>query len=123
MQLQRWTAAALVVAGMGIGRAGDLTIESLGLDSGLVFRTSDAGTTEHTYRVECTTSLASAAWATVRTVGGVEAAASVTNPVPLPGDAAFYRVVETLNSADFVDGPYMVIDVSSAAATNYPVAY
>lgn len=124
IQWRRQGALALLLASVSMGRAGELMIESLRSDGELVFRTSDAGTTEHTYRVECATSLASAVWTTVRTVGGVGAAASVTNPVALQGDAAFYRVIATSNLSSFVDGPYMVIDVSGgAAATNYPVAH
>lgn len=123
-QLRHWIASVLLLAGIGIGRAGDLAIESLGSDCGLVFRASEAGTTEHTYRVECTAALTSAAWTAVWTVGGVGPTAPVTNPVALPDRAAFYRVVATSNSASFVDGPYMVVDVSGGTdASNYPVSF
>ncbi len=116
--------ALLLLAGTESGWAGDLTIQSLAPDGRLVFRTPDAGTAEHAYWVECATSLSSAAWATVRMTVGVGGGESVTNPVTPPADVAFHRVVSTSNSASFVDGPYMIIDVSAGpTATNYPVTY
>lgn len=119
-----WMTVLLLAAGVGMGLAGDLTIESLDPDGELVFRTPDVGTEDHFYRVERATSLLSAAWTTVWTAGGVGGASCVTNPVVAQAGAAFYRVISTSNSAAFVDGPYMVIDVLGGAdATNYPVSY
>jgi formylglycine-generating enzyme required for sulfatase activity len=114
----------LLAAGIGIGLAGELTIESLAPDGGLVFRTPDGGTTDHFYRVEYATSLSSAAWAPVWTAAGVGGDSSVTSPVASQPGAAYYRVVSTSNSAAFVDGPYLVIDVLGGVdATDYPVSF
>lgn len=105
--------------------AGQLRIEAF--DPGipeLVFKTADAGTVHHAYRVEAATSLVSGVWSPQRTVIGVGADVSVTSPVTMSGDSMFYRVVSTSNSAVFVDGPYMAIDISGGTnAVSYPVTY
>jgi formylglycine-generating enzyme required for sulfatase activity len=120
----RWMTMLLLAAGIGIGLAGELTIESLAPDGGLVFRTPDGGKTDHYYRVEYATSLSSAAWAPVWTAAGVGGDSSVTSPVASQPGAAYYRVVSTSNSAAFVDGPYLVIDVLGGVdATDYPVSF
>jgi formylglycine-generating enzyme required for sulfatase activity len=91
---------------------------------GVVFRTPTNGTIHHCYRVEAATSLVSAAWTPVRTIAGCDAKQAVTNAVSLAGDTAFYRVVATSNSAEYVDGYYLAIDVSGGTgASSYPVAY
>ena len=90
----------------------------------LAFRTPDTGATQHHYRVECATSLVSAAWTSARTVSGVGGTVLVTNDVPADKPSMFYRVAATMNSADFVDGPYLVIDVTGGpSAASYPVSY
>ncbi len=90
----------------------------------LVFRTADSGTVHHNYRVEAATSLVAAAWSMQRTVVGIGAAVSVTNSMTTNAPSMFYRVVATSNSATFVDGPYMSVDISGGTnAVNYPVIY
>ncbi len=124
-QTWRWLPAALLLAtGVTAGRADDLRISSLDARSNLVFRTADTSCADHHYRVECATSLMSAAWAAVRTVGGVDAGTCVTNGAPMDTTCAFYRVVATSNSNVFVDGDYMVVDISGGMdATSYAVSY
>jgi formylglycine-generating enzyme required for sulfatase activity len=105
--------------------AGGLEIKALDKEQGaLVFNTDDSGTAHHNYRIEMTTSLVSAAWSVCSTVGGVGAVASVTNPMTAGSPSMFYRVVATSNSAVFVDGAYMVIDLSGGTnAASYAVTY
>ena len=125
MHTWRWLpAAVLLAAGGTAGRADDLRISSLDARSNLVFRTADTSCADHHYRVECATSLVSAAWSAVKTVGGVGAGTCVTNGVPMDTACAFYRVVTMSNSNAFVDGAYMVIDISGGTgATSYAVTY
>ncbi|MBM4164889.1 MAG: formylglycine-generating enzyme family protein [Lentisphaerae bacterium] len=129
MQTWRWVPAAVLLAmggmaGVTAGRADDLRISSWDARSNLMFRTADTSCANHHYRVECATSLVSAAWSTVRTVGGVGAGTCVTNGVPMDTDSIFYRVVATSNSNAFVDGAYMAVDISGGTnATSYPVTY
>ncbi len=125
MQTWRWfPAAMLLAAGVTAGRADDLRISSLEARSNLVFRTAETSCSDHHYRVECTTSLVSAAWSAVKTVGGVGAGTCVTNSVPMDTACAFYRVVATSNSNAFVDGAYMAVDISGGTdATSYAVSY
>ncbi len=99
-------------------------IESFGSHGELVFKTPPTGATQHHYRVESSTSLESGAWASAWTVSGIGGATPVTNDVSTDPSALFVRVIATKNSADFVDGPYMVIDVAGGpSAVTYPVAY
>lgn len=125
IQTWRWLRAVLLLAmGGTMGWADDLAITSFEKGGNLVYRTSDDGTAEHHYRVEYSTSLEPAVWTPVRTSIGIGASASVTNGVASTASTAFYRVVATSNSAAFVDGRYLAIDVSEGtSATNYPVAY
>ena len=126
MKMLKWL-LCLLLAGTGLfADAGELNITSFTLDnSELVFKTADSGTVHHNYRVEMATSLVSAAWSVHRTVVGVGASASVTNTATTTNTASmFYRVVATSNSATFVDGSYMVVDLSGGAnAVSYPVVY
>jgi formylglycine-generating enzyme required for sulfatase activity len=106
------------------GRAGELRITSSGNASNLVFVTATDSSSNHHYRVERATSLVSAVWTPVATRGGVAADATVTNSVVTTNSATFYRVVATSNSAVFVDGAYMSIDLSGGTgATSYAVSY
>jgi formylglycine-generating enzyme required for sulfatase activity len=126
LQTWQWVPVALQLAlGGTTVSAGQLRIESFDRESPeLVFKTADEGTIHHSYRVEASTSSVSSAWSVQRTVGGVGAAACVTNQVTMTGDSMFYRVVSTSNSAVFVDGEYMAIDVSGGTnVTSYPVTY
>jgi formylglycine-generating enzyme required for sulfatase activity len=118
------SALVLVLAAAGAVAAGpEITSFSPG-DGRVVFRTPGTGTSDHSYRVESSTSLVAAAWTVQATAGGVGASASVTNLVTVGASAMFYRVVATSNSAAFVDGPYMAIDLSGGTnAASYPVAY
>ena len=124
MMALRWLLPVLLFWGFSVS-AGGLEIKALDKELGeLVFKTADAGTIHHSYRIEMTTSLVSAAWSVCSTVGGVGAAASVTNPMTAGSPSMFYRVVATSNSAVFVDGAYMVIDLSGGTnAASYPVEY
>jgi formylglycine-generating enzyme required for sulfatase activity len=104
--------------------AGELEITSFSSDGVLVFDTGDSGTVDHHYRIEACASLMPAAWSVHRTVSGAAPATCVSNAVTTGTGSAFYRVVSTSNSAVFVDGPYMVIDVSGGTnAASYPVVY
>jgi formylglycine-generating enzyme required for sulfatase activity len=102
-----------------------LEIKALDKEHGeLVFKTADSGTVHHSYRIEASTSLVSAAWSVCSTAGGMGAAASVTSLVTADSPSMFYRVVATSNSAIFVDGEYMVVDLSGGAgAVTYAVEY
>jgi len=113
--------ATLTVTGLN---AAELKVMSLSGDGELVFTTPASGSADHHYRVECTTSLVSTAWATRRSICGVGPSKSVANLVPDTAPSMFYRVVSSLNSAVFVDGEYMVIDLSGGtAASTYAVTY
>jgi formylglycine-generating enzyme required for sulfatase activity len=101
--------------------AEELKVTSFSTSGELIFKTPTAGTVDHHYRVESSTSLVSAAWTPRRSVSGVGSLASVTNLVPSVAPSMFYRVVSSSNSAAFVDGQYMVIDLSGGAS--YPVTY
>jgi formylglycine-generating enzyme required for sulfatase activity len=104
--------------------AAELKVTSFSKEGKLVFTTPTAGSADHHYRVECATSLVSAAWTTRRSVSGVGALASVTNGVESATHSMFYRVVSSSNSAGFVDGEYMVIDLSGGTgAVTYVVDY
>ena len=124
--MQTWrliVAMALVISTARV-LAGSPKITSLTAGGDLVFETPNTGTLIHQYRVEEATSLRAAAWSMQRSVCGVGALSYVTNSVSTGADSMFYRVVATSNSATFVDGPYMTIDLSAgAAATRYPVTY
>ncbi len=115
----------VVLTGAVLRSAGQqAAIESVAENVGVVFRTPTNGSVHHCYRVEAATSLVSAAWTPVRTIVGCDAKQAVTNAVSLTGASAFYRVVATSNSAEFVDGSYLAIDVSGGSSvTSYPVAY
>ena len=124
MKVWRWVVAAALVLATARVSAGSPRITSLTMGGDLVFETPNTGTIKHNYRVEGATSLGSVAWSMQRSVCGVGASARVTNPVSTDTDAMFYRVVATSNSATFVDGPYMAIDLSAgASAANYLVTY
>ena len=106
-------------------RAGQLEIMSFTPEKEeLVFRTSDSGTVHHSYRLEASTSLVASAWSVKLTVGGIGPTENVANPIPTNSPSMFYRVVATSNSAVFVDGAYMSINISGGTtATTYPVTY
>lgn len=116
-------AVPLVVALTMLGpRADELKVTTFSDGVGLVFKTPTQGTALHNYRVEGATSLVDAVWTTRRSVSGVGSSANVTNPVSSDAPAGFYRVVSSSNSAAFVDGEYLVIDLSGGTnATSYPV--
>ncbi|MCE9613859.1 MAG: formylglycine-generating enzyme family protein [Lentisphaerae bacterium] len=119
-----WVGVLLLVAGAGAGWAGDLRIEAVDPNAGLVFQTPDTGAVDHQYRIESATSLVSAAWSSVATVTGVGPSVSVTTGVATAAATMFYRVVGTSNVTAFVDGAYLAIDVSGGTgATAYAVAY
>jgi formylglycine-generating enzyme required for sulfatase activity len=120
----RWLLPVLLFSGFSVS-AGGLEIKALDKEQGaLVFKTADSGTVHHSYRIEASTSLVSAAWSVCSTAGGVGAAASVTSLVTADSPSMFYRVVATSNSAIFVDGEYMVVDLSGGAgAVTYAVEY
>ena len=120
----RWLLPVLLFSGFSVS-AGGLEIKALDNEQGeLVFKTADSGTVHHSYRIEVSTSLVSAAWSVCSTAGGVGAAASVTNLVTADSPSMFYRVVATSNSAVFVDGEYMVVDLSGGTgAVTYAVEY
>jgi formylglycine-generating enzyme required for sulfatase activity len=124
MMALRWLLPVLLFWGCSVS-AGGLEIKALDKEQGgLVFKTADSGTVHHSYRIEMTTSLVSAAWSVCSTAGGVGAAASVTNLVTADSPSMFYRVVATSNSAIFVDGEYMVVDLSGGTgAVTYAVEY
>lgn len=116
----------LVLAGTGLSEgAGELRITSLAPGRAeLVFKTAESGTVHHNYRVEAATSMVSAAWLVQCTVGCAGSAESVTNQVSTNAASMFYRVVATSNSATFVDGPYMAVEISGGTnAVSYPVSY
>jgi formylglycine-generating enzyme required for sulfatase activity len=125
MQTRRWLVAATLLAAGRMAVAGGLEIISINPTQGKInFKTFDTATPYHNYRVEASTSLTSAVWMMQATIGGIGASTSVTSPAPSNGSATFYRVVATSNSAVFVDGPYMAIDISGGTgATAYPVTY
>ncbi|MEI6211165.1 MAG: formylglycine-generating enzyme family protein [bacterium] len=127
IKIWRWVPTAVLLwVGLTTGSWASTNLANTSFAAGgnLVFRTPENCTSQHLYRVECTTSLVSAVWACVRTVIGVGPDNSVSNGLTSAADAAFYRVVATSNSATFVDGSYMVIDVSGGTSvTSYPVAY
>jgi formylglycine-generating enzyme required for sulfatase activity len=114
----------LAVTGLSEG-SGELQVISLTpLSAKLVFKTANSGTIHHNYRVEAATSLVSEAWSVQCTVGCAGAGEIVTNQVPTNAASMFYRVVATSNSATFVDGPYMAVDISGGTnALSYPVEY
>ena len=125
MRLFKVLLAPLLLIAGPYARAGLLEITSFTPDNEeLVFRTSDSGTVHHNYRVESSTSLVSSAWSVKRMVSGVGPAESVANLIPTNSPSMFYRVIATSNSVDFVDGPYMSVDISGGTNTaSYPISY
>ena len=124
MMALKWLLLVLLFSAFSVS-AGGLEITALDKEQGaLVFKTDDSGTVHHNYRIEMTTSLVSATWAVCSMEGGVGAATSVTSPMAAGSPSMFYRVVATSNSAVFVDGAYMVIDLSGGTgAASYAVEY
>jgi len=118
-----WAAVAMMVGGdLSSSAAGGFVIESLDIDAGLVFRTPTNASAHHHYRVEHSPSLSSPEWRMVQAATGIAPGSAVSNRVEAASDHAFYRVVSTSNSAVFVDGAYLVIDVSAGPeADGYPV--
>jgi formylglycine-generating enzyme required for sulfatase activity len=113
------------VDGLTSEPAAGLIITGFERGSHLTFRAPEHGSMAHLYSVQHSTSLVLTAWTPAATMIGFEAAACVTSKLDAVTERmAFYRVVQTSNSADFVDGPYMAIDISGGpSAANYPVRY
>lgn len=118
-------AATVTLAVAGAAKAAGPAITSfIPSEKRVVFKTSEATTARHTFRIEASTSLVAAAWTVQATACGFGAAASVTSPVTAGGPATFYRVVATSNATAFVDGAYLSIDLSGGKdANSYPVTH